>query len=159
MLNWIHTNSCYSDVSYSIYTTGNCNAHPNKTVYTNTTIAYNNVTIHGQNCSFYLRSETCEKIDGGSSDILYFVILKGKINLLSVVTIIMFTARVYIICINVLINGYTYLIIIMLIVPDPPKLTASNYLVKNTSVHICFNESVLFLCLCKLIVIDYKNLY
>ena len=93
MLNWIHTNSCYSHVSYSIYTTGNCNAHPNKTVYMNTTIAYSNVTIHGQNCSFYLQSETCENIDGESSD-TYFVILKGKINLLSVVTIIMFTARV-----------------------------------------------------------------
>ena len=94
VLNWSHTNSCYSQVNYSIYTTGNCNAHPNKTVYTNTTIAYSNVTIRGQNCSFYLQTEMCaNNIDGGSSDI-YFVTLKGNINLLSVITIIMFTAQI-----------------------------------------------------------------
>ena len=54
----------------------------NKTVYTNTSIAYSNVTIHGQNCSFYLQTEMCGKIiDEGSSD-AHFVTLKGNINLL-----------------------------------------------------------------------------
>ena len=78
MLSWnsLSASSC-SSLNYIVYAIGDCSAFPHKTMYTNTTITYTNLTTVSKNCSVFLQTELCESILGAMSN-PFAVTLKGK---------------------------------------------------------------------------------
>ena len=79
ILSWSRnsSSSACSSLNYIVYPKGDCSAFPHKTMYTNTTITYTNLTTVSKNCSVFLQTELCESILGAMSN-PFAVTLKGK---------------------------------------------------------------------------------